>query len=152
MWRHGFSLAVLAFGFLAAAGSSAQTETAATGNTQFDGSYAFVSATKLNESFTTTATAHIRQCPNWGGPGRLLILNGHAQYPGGKPPIYDGIVGPHGELMMRSSATPVVRGESPGVERTITGIIESAGTIHARMVGYYCSFDLIWHKERNQAQ
>jgi hypothetical protein len=151
MWRHDFSLAVLAFGLLAATGSSAETQTTAPGNNQFDGSYAFVSATKLNETFTTTATAHLRQCPNWGGPGRLLIVDGHAQYPRGKPPIYEGTVGPQGELRMRSEASPVVRGESPGVERTITGMIDSTGTVHARMTGYYCGFDLVWRKEGNQA-
>jgi hypothetical protein len=130
----------------------AQTQVAATGNAQFDGLYTFVSATKLNETYTTTATAHLRQCPNWGGPGRLLIVNGHAQYPYGKPTIYEGTVGPQGELMMRSNSTPVVRGESPGVERTIMGIIDNSGTVNARMTAYYCGFDLVWRKERKEAQ
>jgi hypothetical protein len=149
MWKH-ILVSAAAFGLVAATGSSAETQTAATGNTQFDGIYAFVSAAKLIETYTTTATAHLRQCPNWGGRGRLHVEYGHAQYPHGKPPIYEGTVGLQGELTMRSNSTPVVRGESPGVERTIRGIIDGTGTVHARMTGYHCSFDLVWRKERNQ--
>lgn len=142
----------LAIGLLAVTGVSAQTLTAVNppASTQFDGTYAFVSGTKLNETFTTTATAHVLQCPDWKG-GRLLITNGHAQYPRINP-VYDGTVGPQGDLMMRFNATAVTRGESPGVERTIVGIIDGTGMVRTRMTGYYCRYDLIWRKEPSAQQ
>jgi hypothetical protein len=51
LWVVGF------FGWLAAADGQTAPPTAVV--TQFDGTYAFVSATKMNETYTTGPTEHI---------------------------------------------------------------------------------------------
>ena len=65
LWIVGF------FGLVPAA--NAQTAAPSAANTQFDGNYAFVSATKVNETYTTTWTTRMGQCgdeaaPSWGNP------------------------------------------------------------------------------------
>lgn len=135
LWIVGF------FGSLAAA--NAQTPAPAAASIAFDGTYAFVSGTRLNESYTTKGTEHIKRCGGYKG-GPLTIVNAHASYGSGRG--FDGTVAPQGELTMRLAPTPVNRGISPGVEVTINGRIDADGTVRARRVGYYCSYELVWRK------
>jgi hypothetical protein len=137
------------FGLLAAA--NAQTASPPTATTQFDGTYAFVSATKLKETYTTRVTNRIGRCGDYTGRP-LTITNGQARYPGlGRLTSagFEGTVGPQGELALRLASTPATRaaGASPGVEIIINGKIESNGTVRARQIGYGCSYDLSWQKQ-----
>lgn len=135
-------------GLLAAA--HAQT-TSPSASTQFDGRYAFVSATKLTETYTTTRTNRVGQCGDYTGRP-LTIVKGEARYPGrGRLTAagFEGTVGPQGQLAMRLAPTPATRGAgaSPGVEISISGQIDRNGTVRARQMGYSCSYDLVWQKE-----
>jgi hypothetical protein len=128
-----------AFGLIAAA--NAQTASPPSASTQYDGTYAFVSATKVNETYMTTRTTRVGQCPDRKAAS-LIIANGEARLP-----VFEGTVGPQGELFMRRHAEPVKRGITPGVEAAISGRIDGNGTIRARQTGYGCSYDLVWQKE-----
>jgi hypothetical protein len=74
-WMIGF------FGLIATA--DAQTASPPAASTQFDGTYAFVSRTKMNETYAVTRSNRIGQC---GGTGKgnhrrpLTIASGQAQY------------------------------------------------------------------------
>ena len=137
------------FGLFAAA--DAQTPSPPAASTQFDGTYTFVSATKVNETYTTTRSNRVGRCGDYRGRP-LTIVNGEVGYPTrGRLTAagFEGTVGPQGELAMRLNPTPASRGAgaAPGVEITIRGKIDSNGTVHARQMGYSCSYDLIWQKE-----
>jgi hypothetical protein len=144
LWVAGF------FSLLAAA--NAQTPSSPTSGTQFDGTYGFVSATRVNENYTTTRTHRVGQCAENLKVGPLTVVNGRAQYSGfGRLTAagFEGTVGSQGELAVRLASTPATRGAgaSPGVEITTRGRIDSSGTVSARQMGYLCSYDLIWRKE-----
>jgi hypothetical protein len=132
LWVVGF------FGFSAAA--MAQTPPLSTASTKFDGTYAFVSATKVNETYFTTVTNRVGRCPDYRA-APLTIVKGQAR-------IFDfeGIVGPSGELVIRTA--PRARSKSFALERIISGRIDSNGIIHARRTGYSCRYDLIWQKSK----
>lgn len=145
LWIVGF------FGLLAAA--DAQTASPPVASTQFDGTYAFVSRTKVNKTYAVLGSNRIGQCGGRGsarGDHRrpLTIANGRAQYITANGIQYDGTVSSQGELAMRS-ATPSNWGGWEGVGREITifGKIDGGGTVHARQVSYNCSHDLMWQKE-----
>ena len=143
-WFAGF------FGLLAAA--NAQTPSPPTSGTQFDGTYGFVSAARVNETYTTTRTHRIGQCAENLKVGPLTVVNGQARYssPGRLTAAgFEGTVGSQGELAMRLASTPATRGAgaSPGVEIAIRGKIDGNGMVSARQMGYLCSYDLIWRKE-----
>ena len=76
LWIVGF------FGLLAAA--NAQTALRPAANTQFDGTYAFVSSTKVNETSRDFKNREL-QCPDRSA-GALTILNGAARYMGLRRP------------------------------------------------------------------
>jgi len=118
--------------------------------TQFDGTYAFVSSTKVNETYMQTKTARIGQCGN-GIVGPLSIVNGQARYSGPNRD-FEGTVGPQGELVMRRHEEPVNGGETPGRGATTNGKIHSNGTARARQVGGWRSHDLTWQREPNPAK
>lgn len=146
LWTVGF------FGVLSTA--HAQTAPSPAANTRFDGTYKFVSATKLTETYTTTRSNRVGRCGEYTGR-TLTIENGQPRYPGlGRLTAagFEGTVGPQGELTMRLASTPATRGAgaSPGVEITINGRIDNNGTIRARQMGYSCSYDVIWQKEAKQ--
>ena len=132
---------VAVLGFSAAA--IAQTPPASTAVTKFDGTYAFGSSAKVNETYTTIGAEHIVRCGNRSPPRPLVIVNGQARLL-----RYGGTVGAQGELLMQRDPEPVGRcgGCSAGVEVIISGRIDNDGAVRARQTGYYCSYDLIWRK------
>ena len=111
LWIVGF------FGLLAAA--NAQTALRPAANTQFDGTYAFVSSTKVNETSRDFKNRELE---------------------------FEGTVASSGELAMRSSA-PGIKSRPPS-EVMINGKIDANGTIRARRMTYRCSHDLIWQKSK----
>jgi hypothetical protein len=142
MQRHTGWLWIVGF-FTLAGTASAQPPSPPTTVTQFDGIYAPVSATKVNETFTHIGTNRIDRCGDYPTLQPLIILNGEARYPGKR---LEGMVGSQGQLAMRFVSEPAVGGVTPGVERVISGRIDGDGTVRARQIGYYCSYDLIWQK------
>jgi hypothetical protein len=138
MQKHlGLLWTVGLIGWFAAA--DAQTASPPAASTQFDGTYAFVSATKLNET-RMTYSHHILQCEDRRRKS-LIIINGQARLP-----VFEGMVGSQGELALRHVPTPG-KGGSAGVERIIYGRIDDNGTVRAREIGRGCNYDLIWRKE-----
>jgi hypothetical protein len=151
MQKHIGWLGIVGFsvGFAAA---NAQTSSPSAGNTQFDGTYAFVFGAVMNETSYTTGTNRVGRCGYYPKTGSLTIVNGHARYSGSGPVSsagLEGTVGSHGELTMRRDAEPEGRhgGISPGVEMMTVGRIDGNGTIRARQIGYNCSYDFTWQKE-----
>jgi hypothetical protein len=126
------------FGLIAAA--YAQTRAASIAGGRFDGTYAFVSATKLNAIYNSGI--HVKRCGAYKG-GPLTVVNDHARYGGG--PGFDGRVGSQGDLTMRL-VSPIYKSNAPGVEIIIMGRIDGNGTVRARRMSYYCRYDLIWQK------
>jgi len=138
MHKHaGLLWIVGSFGWFAAA--DAQTAAPAAG-TQYDGTYAFVSATKVNDTYTTRGSNRLGQCTDRKA-GSLVIANGQARLR-----AFEGTVGSQGELSMRNAPSPARRSASPGIEVTINGRIDENGTVHAREVRLNCSYDLTWQK------
>jgi hypothetical protein len=76
--RVGWVLVVGILGFTAAA--MAQTPPAQPLVTKYDGTYAFVSSTKVNETYRTTGTTRIGQCPDLPPRGPFTVVNGHAKF------------------------------------------------------------------------
>jgi len=130
---------------IASIGAVAQTSPALPPVTEYDGTYAFVSSANVNDSYMTM-TARMGACPRGKVVGPLTTVNGQARYSSSKnSPQKVGTVGSRGELAMRliliqSNAGAVLR------EITLIGRINDDGTIRARQIGYYCSYDLIWEK------
>jgi hypothetical protein len=104
------------FGLIA--GASAQTLSPPISHTQFEGTYGFVSATKVNETYMTTSTNRIGRCGNYPRGGPLTIVGGHARYSAGGPG-FEGTVGPQGELAMQFVAQPAPKGVDTGRERRL---------------------------------
>jgi hypothetical protein len=104
-------------------------------STRFDGTYAVVSSTKVNETHVNRATGQTDQCPERPERrgGTLKIFNGQAHLPN-----FEGTVGSHGELaMIRVSR----------VEGTVSGAIDRDGTVKARRTVGDCSYDTVWQKD-----
>jgi hypothetical protein len=147
MQKHIGWLWIVAFSSLLGA-ADAQTPSPPSANTQFDGTYAFVSATKLNETYTTTWTNRMGQCGDIRKLGPLTIAIGQARYSGSGRVTsagFDGTVGPRGELALRLAA-PASK-SSLGAEIVTHGTIDGNGTIRARQTSRACSYDLVWQKE-----
>jgi hypothetical protein len=130
------------FGFSAAA--IAQTPPASTAGTRFDGTYRFVSSTKLNENYMT-GTTRIGQCSDR-RVGPLTIVNGQARYNYNRQLDWkvEGTVGSQGELAMRLVAP--IGSHKSFFEIFVNGRVEGNGTVSARQISYRCNYDLIWQK------
>jgi hypothetical protein len=139
--RFGWLWAVGIFGCSAVA--MAQTPPASTAGTRFDGTYAFFSSTKLNETYTTTS-GRMGQCPNR-RPGPLTIANAQARFRYGRQREFEaeGTVGSQGELVMRLVPTPGNK-TTPGIESIVNGRIDGNGTVTARQISRFCNYDLSW--------
>jgi len=117
--------------------ANAQIQPPSTPVTAFDDTYAFVSATKLIDTWTD-GTGHVRTCPDY-KRGPLTIVSGRV-----RDSYFSGAVGQQGELTMRH--------EEPGrfgsfIKITVTGSIDTNGTIRARRVSYGCSYEVILQKQ-----
>ena len=137
------------FGLLSAANAQSQSPLAAT--TQFDGTYAFVSAMRVNETYTVPGSNRIGQCRGRERENRLrpplTMANGQAQFTDVGSHQFEGTVSSQGELAMRSSTSSSKGGwEGVGTKRMIYGRIDGGGTVRGRNIGYYCRYDLIWQK------
>lgn len=118
-----------------------------TAGSQFDGTYAFVSSTKLTEMYTVP-NGRMRQCPDWtAGP---LTSRGCRR---GFPPLlavspdhmdFEGTVGLQGELGMRSLAPDLLREDI--AERLLRGRIDGTRTVRAHLTGRWCNYDYVWRK------
>ena len=147
MRQHVEWLWIIGFCGLAAA-ANAQTPPPLPAGAQFDGTYRFVSATKLNETYMTTWRTRMGQCGDIRRMGPLTIANGQARYSGfGRVTKegFEGTVGPQGELALRLTA-PASK-SSLGVELITRGTVDGNGTIRARQTSRGCSYDLVWQKE-----
>jgi hypothetical protein len=124
--RIGLLSIVGLLGLLATA--DAQTTSASTAATAFDGTYRFISSTKMTPMYTSSK-GDMAPCPDR-TPGPLTIAQGHARYT--TETGYDllGTVSPQGHLAMRS--VPVSTGGSRPLEMDATGGIDAQGTAHAR--------------------
>ena len=132
----GLVSVVAAFGFFAAA--NAQTSASANPGA-YDGTYHFVSSTKLNETYTGRG-GRMGHCPER-KPGPLHVVGGKAHYTMSSGHQIAAMVGPQGELEMRMSA--------PGtntLEMHAAGGIDNTGTAHLRQRGNSCSYDFVWKK------
>ena len=125
------------FQFVCYCGSA--NASASTATTSFDGTYAFVSATRVNETNPNGIPCPERRA------GSLTIINGQARLP-----AFEGTVGSQGELMMRHIPEPDGGGSGtaklPGVEGNVSGRIDAKGTARVRQTGRMCSYDLMWQK------
>jgi hypothetical protein len=126
------------FGFLA----TVDAQTASPAGTAFDGTYRFVSATKVTPMYTSSK-GDMAPCPNR-TPGPLTIAQGHARYTTETGYELSGTVGPQGQLAMRS--VPVSTGGSRPLEIDATGGIDAHGNAHARQRASACSYDFVWQK------
>jgi hypothetical protein len=131
------------FGLAAAA--DAQTPSDQTAGSQFDGTYALVSSTKLTQTFVQSQTGRMRPCPDW-EVGPLTIARGQARLSAASSSAvsaaFEGMVGSQGELAMRS-VNPAT--DEPS-ERLLNGRIDGTGTARARLTGRFCTYDFVWRK------
>ena len=131
------------FGLAVAA--DAQTPSAQTAGSQFDGTYPFVSSTKLTEMFTQSQTGRMRPCPDWTA-GPLTIVRGQARVSSASSSAvhadFEGMVGTQGEVAMQS----VNPAYNAPVERLLNGKIDGTGTVRVRLTGQYCTYDFVWRK------
>ena len=133
------------FGLVVAADAQTQLSSTA-GDTRFDGAYAFVSSTKLNETYLTGPGGHMGQCQDLQTVTPLVITNGQARRDGNLR--FEGTVGSQGELAMRATDPPVGwHGVQPGYEFSVNGMIDANGMVRARLTGRRCSYDLVFRKE-----
>jgi hypothetical protein len=107
MPQHIGWLWILVF-FSLLATADGQTASPPTAGTKFDGTYAFVSRTKVNKTYAVPGSNRIGQC---GGSGKgnhrrpLTFANGHAQYTTANGFQYEGTVSSQGEVAMRSATS-----------------------------------------------
>jgi hypothetical protein len=125
--------------------AGAQTpQTPAAGGAQIDGTYKFVSATKVNASYGT-ATGRMGQCGALRRVGPLMIANGQARYTSGASNLFEGTVGSGGQLTMRLAPRPGNK-NTPGIEIMVAGTVDAGGIVRARQSGRLCAYDLVWRK------
>jgi hypothetical protein len=120
--------------------ADAQTPPAATAATAFDGTYRFVSSTRVNQTFTSRH-GQFGQCEER-TPGPLTIAQGRARYTTETGRDVRGRVGPYGEVDMRMQAP----GQSRPVELRTVAQLDNTGTIRGRQIGGSCSYDFVWQK------
>jgi hypothetical protein len=135
-------------GFLGLVGAAeARTPSPPTATTQYDGTYAFVSATKVTETYTDY-NGRMKPCLGLTNVGPLTIANGQtrlAGYDSLSAAGFEGTVGSQGELTMHLLTT-ISTGH--GITRFITGLIDGTGAVHARQISFTCRFDLVWQKSK----
>jgi hypothetical protein len=111
---------------------------------EFDGTYAFVSSTKLTEMYHSYSAGGARPCPDWRA-GPLTIVRGQAKFSTINYVLVDfeGTVGPQDELAMRAPPQP---GDAQLFERRLNGRMDGSGTVRARLTSYFCNYAFVWRK------
>jgi hypothetical protein len=137
LWIVGF------FGLLAAA--DAQTPLPSTVRGPFDGTYRFVSSSKVNATYVTR-NGRAGPCPDRRA-GPLHIEKGRARYTTATGYKLRGTVGPQGELELHVVAPPNSSnaGAAP-IDLVVNGTIAGSGTVRARQASHSCSYDFVWQK------
>lgn len=130
--------------FACLAAVQAQTPTSIT---KYDGTYAWVSASNINESFKDFNNRE-HPCLYVSDVGPLIVASGQAQYyfPNFDQSLNEGTVGSEGELTMRLVATPAHNKDWSLPEISTTGRIDGKGIVHARRMSGHCEHDLTWQK------
>jgi hypothetical protein len=100
-----------------------KTSSVLSGDTRFDGRYAFVSLTQVNEQNSGLCRK----------PISLIVTVGEAWLP-----HFYGKVASGGELTMRAIGA--------GDDRIINGRIDGGGTVRASEIGRGCAYDFVWQK------
>lgn len=137
--------AILFFGFPIAA--VPHTPSPPVPVTKYDGSYAWVSAGNINESFRDFNNREHR-CGYIRNMGPLIIANGEAQYYlfNRDQSLNEGIVRSDGDLTMRLVATAAHNKDWSVPEISTTGRIDGNGIVRARRMSGGCDHDLVWQK------
>jgi hypothetical protein len=116
----------------------------ATAGGGFDGTYAFVSSTKLNATYRTRGGLMGTCGDRTTGP--LTVSQGQAQYTTETGVHLTGTVGPQGGLALRALQTPGSNGYQP-LDIIVSGNIDATGTARARQTANSCSYEFVWRKE-----
>jgi hypothetical protein len=142
LWIVGF------FGVVAAANAQTPGTPSAAPVAKYDGTYAFVSVTNVNDAYWTRVTNRVGQCWKIRDIGPLIIANGQAEYYSFRrdQPVNEGPVGSQGELMMRLVATPGHNASSDPPAVATTGSIDGNGIARVRLMGDRCNYDVVWQK------
>jgi hypothetical protein len=125
------------------AAANAQAPSSSTAGTTFDGTYRFVSSTKVNEMYTSYNGQTV-QCPNRRA-GPLHIVDGRVHYATSTGYRLAGMVGPQGELTMRS-ITMVASSRPFRIQAS--GSIDGSRTAHVRQRASACNYDFVWQRQQ----
>jgi len=128
---------LIGLAFVVTAGAAPPPNTPTTA--KFDGTYAFVSSTSLNET-----SKHGRgQCVSSGTISPLTIANGQVRYSAS-----DGVTLTDFEGFVNVQGQFTTRGTNPVSGTAISGYgkINGDGTIYLRWIGWFCDFDLVWKR------
>jgi hypothetical protein len=106
----------------------------------YDGTYRFVSAAKVNETYTSYH-GQTGMCPDR-KPGPLHIQGTRVRYTAASGNKFRGTVGPQGELTLRSE---MVGGSRP-FHMDATGNIDGGGVAHIRQRSASCSYGFTWQR------
>ena len=141
--RIGLLWIVAFFGSLAVA--DAQTPLPSTAGGAFDGTYRFVSSSKVDATYVTR-NGRTGPCPERRA-GPLHVAKGQARYTTATGYKLRGTVGPQGELEMHIVAppNPSNAGSAP-IDLVVNGTIDGSGTVRARQISHSCSYDFVWQK------
>ena len=128
------------FGLLATA--NAQTTSASTAGTRFDGTYRFVSSAKVNPMYTAM-NGRMAPCPDR-TPGPLTIQNGQARYTAESAMCCKDRSGRTASWICEWSRS---RSAALAQWRCARRQIDNAGTVRVRQIGSACAHDFVWQKE-----
>jgi hypothetical protein len=131
------------FGLVAA--ETAQTQLPPTAGGPSDGTYRFVSSSKVNVAYVTR-NGQMGQCPDRRA-GPLHVAKGRARYTTATGYKLRGTVGTQGELAMRVLAPPnSSNAGSRPIDIIVNGSIDGAGTARVLQSSHSCSYDFVWQK------
>ena len=132
---------IVGFGGVFAAANAQPPPPAAAGSS-YDGTYRLVSSANVNATYTSRK-GQTAPCPaRRAGP--LHIVNGQVRYTTATGLRVRGTIGQQGELAMRAEA-PSKWGNQP-VDLSVSGSVDSSGTVRVRQLSHSCSYDFVWQK------
>jgi len=132
---------IVGFGGVFAAANAQPPPPAAAGSS-YDGTYRVVSSANVNATYTSRK-GQTAPCPaRRAGP--LHIVNGQVRYTTATGLRVRGTIGQQGELAMRAEA-PSKWGNQP-VDLSVSGSVDSSGTVRVRQLSHSCSYDFVWQK------